>query len=344
MIIIDGSFGEGGGQILRTSLSLSLVTGKAFKINNIRAGRRKPGLMRHHLTAVNAACKIGDAVVKGNSIGSKELIFEPQTILSGDYHFKVGTAGSATLVFQTVLPALIFGKSASSLILEGGTHNPYAPPFDFLKYCFLPCLTRMGLQIDCELQKYGFYPAGGGKFKIDINPVKYLKPIIVKEKGKLKRKEVIGIVSQIPIKIAEDEVKIVCSEMDWDINTGKAISVNSSGPGNILFVILEYENYCEVFTGFGQRGVSLKKVASNVIYLVKKYISSDAPVGKYLADQLLIPIALAGHGAFCTTFLSKHTLTNIDVIKKFLNVDINYKKKYENVWEIDVKGALYEMG
>ena len=344
MIYIDGSFGEGGGQILRTALGLSLVTGKPFKINNIRAGRKKPGLLRQHLTAVNAACEIGKAVVKGNSIGSEKLFFEPHSIIPGKYRFRVGTAGSATLVFQTVLPALLFCKSASTLVLEGGTHNPYAPPFDFLKYCFLPCLSKMDVKIDCSLLKYGFYPAGGGKFEINIHPGPTLKPLIIKERGELNRKAVLGIVSDIPFKIAEDEVKIVCSRMDWDENTGKAISVNSSGPGNILFVTLEYENITEVITGFGQRGVPLKKVAENVVKQVKKYIESDAPVGEYLADQLLVPLALAGRGSFCTHSISKHTLTNIEIIKKFIDLGIQYEKKDENLIEIRIQGDHHEMG
>jgi RNA 3'-terminal phosphate cyclase (ATP) len=338
MILIDGSFGEGGGQILRTALGLSLVTGKPFKIKNIRAGRKKPGLLRQHLTAVNAAVKIGNAVAEGNSIGSKDLTFEPHSISPGVYQFHVGTAGSSTLVLQTILPALISCKSASSLVLEGGTHNPYAPPFDFLKFCFLPCLTKMGLHINCSLLKYGFYPAGGGKFKININPAQKLNPFIIRERGKLIRKDVLGIVSEIPIKIAEDEVRIVCSKMDWDKNTGKAISVISSGPGNILFAILEYENICEVFTGFGQRGVPLQKVAESVIKQLKRYIVSNAPIGEYLADQLLIPMALTGQGSFLTIGLSKHTLTNIEVIKKFLNLDINYEKKHDNLWKIRIEG------
>ncbi|MBN2535247.1 MAG: RNA 3'-terminal phosphate cyclase [Spirochaetales bacterium] len=344
MIFIDGSFGEGGGQILRTALGLSLVTGKPFNIKNIRSGRKKPGLLRQHLTAVNAAGEIGKAVVKGNSIGSGELYFEPHSVSPGEYNCQVGTAGSATLVLQTVLPALLSCKSASKLVLEGGTHNPYAPPFDFLNYCFLPCLSKMGVQIKCSLVKYGFYPAGGGEFEIDINPARPLKPFIIREREGLKRTSVLGIVSDIPFHIAEDEVKIVCSEMGWDENTGKAISVHSSGPGNIVLAILEYGNITEVITGFGQRGLPLKKVAENVVKQVKKYMESDAPVGEYLADQLLVPMALTGQGSFCTNSVSKHTLTNSEIIKKFLNVRIQYEKKGENIFEINIQGGRYEVG
>ena len=142
MLTIDGSFGEGGGQILRTSLALSLVTGKPFRIGNIRAGRKNPGLLRQHLTAVNAATEISRAEVTGAAIGSRELTFAPGSVVSGNYAFAVGTAGSTTLVLQTVLPALLVASGKSKLILEGGTHNPFAPPFDFLEKAFLPLVNR----------------------------------------------------------------------------------------------------------------------------------------------------------------------------------------------------------
>src|SRR5512138_2046230 len=163
MITIDGSQGEGGGQILRSALALSLVTGKPFRIENIRARRQKPGLMRQHLTAVNAAVEIGAAHVSGNTVGSSELTFAPTALRSGEYHFVVGTAGSCTLVLQTVLPALIIAEGSSEIRLEGGTHNPAAPPFDFLAGAFLPLLNRMGPDVRAALERPGFYPAGGGR-------------------------------------------------------------------------------------------------------------------------------------------------------------------------------------
>ncbi len=160
MITIDGSYGEGGGQILRTSLALSLVTGKPFSIRNIRAGRKKPGLMRQHLTAVNAAAEIGQAAIEGNRIGSQAFTFEPEMIKPGNFHFAIGSAGSCTLVFQTILPALLTAGEPSEIILEGGTHNPFAPPFDFLEKAFLPVINRMGPKVAAVLEKPGFYPAG----------------------------------------------------------------------------------------------------------------------------------------------------------------------------------------
>lgn len=186
MITIDGSFGEGGGQILRTSLALSLVTGQAFRIQNIRAGRPKPGLLRQHLTAVEAATKVSDGAVDGAALGSKELVFKPGKVTPGDYRFAVGTAGSATLVLQTVLPALMLGKQTSRLTLEGGTHNSHAPPFDFLQRAFLPLLCRMGPEINVKLERHGFFPAGGGRFTVDLTPAEKLSPLNLQTRGESK--------------------------------------------------------------------------------------------------------------------------------------------------------------
>ncbi len=187
VIEIDGSFGEGGGQILRTSMALSLVTGKPFHINNIWEGRRKPGLLHQHLTAVNAAATISRAELQGNDIGSQELYFAPNKVKFGQYYFAVGTAGSCTLVLLTVLSALTTADAGSELILEGGTHNPYAPPFDFLDKAFLPILNRMGPRISTKLERPGFYPAGGGKFVALIEPAKKLSQIDLLDRGHIKK-------------------------------------------------------------------------------------------------------------------------------------------------------------
>src|SRR5687768_8335334 len=163
MQVLDGSQGEGGGQVLRTSLGLSLLTGTPFKIENIRANRSPPGLRRQHLTAVEAAAQVGDAEVEGAAVGARALTFTPRAVKTGDFRFAVGTAGSCTLVLQTVLPALMTRATASRLVLEGGTHNPMAPPFDFLERVYLPLLERMGPRVSMTLERPGFYPAGGGK-------------------------------------------------------------------------------------------------------------------------------------------------------------------------------------
>ena len=210
MILIDGSEGEGGGQILRTSLALSLVTGQPFRLENIRAGRQKPGLLRQHLTAVEAATTVGAAEVIGAALGSKTLEFRPGAVTPGNYRFAVGTAGSATLVLQTVLPPLLTANAISTLTLEGGTHNPFAPPFDFLARCFAPLIQRMGPTIELELRRPGFFPAGGGKFHARIEPVKRLARFDLLERGPLRQHRARVIISKIPTHA--DHRKIPCRE------------------------------------------------------------------------------------------------------------------------------------
>ena len=254
MITIDGSYGEGGGQILRTSLALSLVTGKPFSIHNIRAGRKKPGLMRQHLTAVNAAAEIGNAAIEGNSIGSQAFTFEPQGIQPGSCHFAIGSAGSCTLVFQTILPALIIADGPSEIVLEGGTHNPFAPPFDFLKKSFLPIINRMGPRVDAVLEKPGFYPAGGGRFKVIVSPADINRVDII-ERGNIISRTACAAVANLPVKIAHRELKVVREQFDWSKDELTAVEVeNSQGPGNILTLEIESENVTEVFTGVWRKG------------------------------------------------------------------------------------------
>jgi RNA 3'-terminal phosphate cyclase (ATP) len=336
MITIDGSYGEGGGQILRTSLALSLVTGKPFAINSIRAGRKKPGLMRQHLTAVNAAAEIGKAAVKGNRIGSQEFTFDPETIRPGNFHFAIGSAGSCTLVFQTVLPALIAADGPSEIILEGGTHNPFAPPFDFLEKVFLPVINRMGPTVGTVLEKPGFYPAGGGRFKVTIDPAG-LGRMDLRARGNIIGRSARAAVANLPVKIAHRELKVVSEKLEWGSELLKAVEIeNSQGPGNILTVEIESENITEVFTGFGERGISAEKVAKRTVKSVREYLASDVPVGRYLADQLLIPMAMAGGGKFRTLSPTKHTTTNIEIIKKFLEVEIDISEHDQNHFEIGI--------
>ena len=336
MITVDGSYGEGGGQILRTSLSLSLVTGKPFSIHNIRAGRKKPGLMRQHLTAVNAAAEIGQAAIEGNRIGSQAFTFEPEMIKPGNYHFAIGSAGSCTLVFQTILPALLIAGEPSEIILEGGTHNPFAPPFDFLEKAFLPVISRMGSKFNAVLEKPGFYPAGGGRFKVSISPAG-LNGIDLLERGDIIHKTARASVANLPVKIANRELKVIREELEWGREQLNAVNVeNSQGPGNILTREIESENITEVFTGFGEKGVSAEKVAKRAVKSVQEYLASNVPVGRYLADQLLIPMVLAGGGKFRTLSPTKHTQTNVEIIKKFLDVEIAMNECEQNQWEIEI--------
>lgn len=325
MLPIDGSYHEGGGQILRTALTLSLATRTPFRIEKIRAGRKRPGLLRQHLTAVLAAARISNAAVRGAEINSTELTFVPQEVVPGDYRFSVGSAGSTMLVLQTVLPVLMLAKEPTTLTLEGGTHNPAAPPYDYVERVYLPLLQRMGARVRSELIRAGFLPAGGGVVKISIDTPFEMRALDLRQRGRIVRRSARGIVSNLPLSIAERELAMVEKNLGWERNDLIAESVASRGPGNILFLEVESEQLTEIFTGFGQRKVRAETVADRAISEAKRYLAADVAVGEHLADQLLLPMALMKGGVFTTLPLSTHSLTNIDTIGKFLPVKIQVR-------------------
>jgi len=323
VIRIDGSSGEGGGQILRSSLSLSLATGKAFRIENIRGKRERSGLLRQHLTAVLAAAEIGGAQVEGASLGSRALTFVPGAVQPGDHRFVIGTAGSGTLVLQTILPALMTASGPSCITIEGGTHNMQAPPFDFLEKCFLPVINRMGPKISVKLERYGFYPAGGGSFTVSVDPCAQLTPTELVERGEITKRKAVAIVANLPRKIAEREIDIVAKRLNWEREWMEILETrNSVGPGNI--VLIEVGTACgvtEVFCGFGRLGTTAESVAAEAAKEARAYLACEAAAGEHLADQLLLPFALAGGGAFTAQKLNRHARTNMVVIASFLPVE-----------------------
>ena len=340
-IFIDGAQGEGGGQILRTALALSLVTGRPLRIERIRAGRPKPGLLRQHLTAVKAAETIGQAAVTGAQLGSTQLTFTPGQIKAGDYHFAVGTAGSATLVLQTVLPALLLQRAGydapTRLTLAGGTHNPFAPPFNFLTKAFLPLLRQMGARVNATLERHGFYPAGGGQFTVEIEPVAQLAPLNLRARGDIVSKSARALVANLPRSVAERELKVIGQKLNWPAEWLHVEEIGQApGPGNVVSIEIETPQLTEVFTGFGARGVAAEAVAGQVIQAARRYLATEAAVGEYLADQLLLPLALAGGGAFSTMPPTRHTTTNIAVIQQFLPLQF-ITTAQPRAWEICVK-------
>jgi RNA 3'-terminal phosphate cyclase (ATP) len=333
MITIDGSFGEGGGQIIRTSLALSIVTGKPFMIERIRAGRKKPGLLAQHLTSVRAAADVCHARVEGAAMGSQVLRFEPGNVVPGNYTWNIGTAGSTTLVLQTVLPPLVLASGPSALVIEGGTHAKGAPPFDFLQRAFLPLLNRMGPRVSAELVRYGFYPAGGGKIVVEIQPAERLSPIHLESRGSVLSKQARAVVASLPRHIAERELAVVKQEMPgWDRQELVVETISDTrSPGNFVMLAFEMENVTEVFTAIGERGVTAEQVARQAVERAKQYLCVDVAAGPNLADQLLVPMALAGTGSFTTGPLSLHATTNIDVVRKFLDARIETAQVGENV-------------
>ena len=325
MLSIDGSGGEGGGQIFRTSLTLSLVTGTPFRIDRIRAGRAKPGLMRQHLTALEAAAAVGEADVDGAAVGAQEIVFRPKRLRPGNYRFAVGTAGSAGLVLQTILLPLVVARARSSLTLEGGTHNPAAPPFEFLAEAFLPLLRRMGADVDARLERAGFYPAGGGRMTVDVTDRGSLASLHLVQRGRTLRRRARALVSRLSRQIADRELAVIRSRLGWDGDELEVVMLSEgmAGPGNVVLLSLESEHVVEVFTGFGEIGVRAEAVAERVAQEARRYLAADVPVGPHLADQLLLPMALAGGGVFRTVPLSRHASTNLEVIGQFLGTSID---------------------
>ena len=327
MIELDGSIGEGGGQILRTALSLSMVTGIPFRIDRIRAKRSKPGLLRQHLTSVNAATEVCGAHVEGAVLGSTCLTFAPGLVKAGEYKFAIGSAGSCTLVFQTVLPALMLANGVSRVTFEGGTHNQMAPPFHFIERAFLPQLQRMGVKVDARLERFGFYPAGGGRFTANITPVGLgmaLVPINIEPRGALMDGFAESFFAGVPAHVAERELATVGRIMSWADEKLFIRGIdNARGPGNIVLLTLKHEHVTEVFAGFGEKGISSEAVASRVADEARCSLASDAAVGEHLADQLMIPFALTGGGSFTAVSASEHARTNAEVIQKFLAVEIS---------------------
>lgn len=337
MLTIDGSQGEGGGQILRTALSLAMITGTPFRLENVRAGRRKPGLLRQHLTCVKAAARITRAKVTGAEIGSRAVSFEPGAIRAGDYELAIGSAGSTSLVFQTILPALLAADTPSRVTLSGGTHNSSAPTFDYLERVFLPLLRRMGADVTIALKRHGFYPAGGGAWSAEISPNPKLAPLTLDETGTITTRRISADVANIAFDVAEREVREAATLLSWPADSGQARTVKSDGPGNVLAIEIGSEAVTEIFTGFGERGRLAEAVAKETAEEARAYLASGAPIGPHLADQLLLPLALAGAGTFVTCAPTPHTTTNIAVIEKFLPVEIEASRIDERRWRVTVE-------
>ncbi|MCS4250086.1 RNA 3'-terminal phosphate cyclase [Pseudomonas sp. BIGb0164] len=321
MIELDGALG--GGQVLRSGLSLAMVTGQGLHIRNIRAKRSRPGLMRQHLTAVLAAAQVCGAKVEGAELGSLTLRFEPGAIQGGEYRFSIGTAGSCTLVLQTLLPALLRAPTASRVTICGGTHNPLAPPVDFLQRAWLPLLRRMGARIELSLNRYGFAPAGGGELEAFIQPSE-LAPLHLMQRGKLLESRAIALNAGLPAEVSERELKRVGQRLGFDDAQLLSVAIDpEQGPGNLLMLEYVHEHVTEVFSAFGMHRLRAEKVADQAIEQAQEWRCTQTAVGEHLADQLLLPMAMAGGGSFTTPHMSDHLHSNMQVIQRFLPVTID---------------------
>lgn len=327
MIEIDGSQGEGGGQILRSALSLSMITGQPFRLTGIRAGRPKPGLLRQHLVAVQAATQVCGARTSPVALGASTLEFVPGPIRGGDYRFAIGSAGSSTLVLQTLLPALLHADAPSTVQVSGGTHNPLAPPVHFLQRAYGRVMAQMGAQIDIELLRFGFFPAGGGEVRAKVAPCAHLQAIELLKRGERRDGYAESFVAGVPAGVAQRELESIGSGMGWSGNQLRLRGLpGEQGPGNVLLLTLEHEQVTEVFAAFGEKAVTAEAVAKRLLGEVRRYLKSEAAVGEHLADQLLLPMALAGSGAFTATSISQHALTNAEIIRRFLPVTIRFEQ------------------
>ncbi len=335
MISIDGSHGEGGGQILRSSLTLSIATGKPFRITNIRANRRRPGLLRQHLTAVNAATAISGARVRGDELGSRELTFEPGSVRAGDHTFAIGSAGSATLVLQTVLLPLAQASAPSVITVEGGTHNPLAPPFEFLEESYLPLLGRMGVKVEASLDRMGFAPAGGGRVRICVHPGS-LGRLELEEPGRLLRRRAVATVASLPTHISQRELEVLRDRLG--LHKGEEVErvIADQGPGNVAHVELIYEHVTLVLTSFGEKGLLAEKVAARLADEVRRVTRAEVAADEHLADQLLLPLALGEGGSFTTLEPTEHARTHAEVIRTFLGRETSFERLARDRWRVAV--------
>lgn len=340
MLTINASDNGGGGQIVRSALALSKVTGQAVTLRDIRASRPRPGLMRQHLTALRAAATICNAQVQGDHIGSREVVFTPGAVKGGAYHFAVGTAGSATLVLQTVLPALMLADAPSELVLEGGTHNPFAPPFDYLQKVYVPLVNRMGPRVEVSLEQAGFYPAGGGRFTARITPVKKLEPLELHERGEIVRMQARALVANLPGEIAVRELARIKQKLNWTEDCLKIEQVkNAAGPGNVVMIELACEHVTEIVTSFGEVDRSAEAVANDVVSQYARYKGKAGAAGEHLTDQLMLPMAIAGAGSFTSIGLSLHAQTHLALIQQMLDVKVNVMDEKRGCHRISFGGC-----
>ena len=344
---IDGSTGEGGGQIIRTALSLSMLTGTPIEVTNIRAGRAKPGLMRQHLMCVEASKTISNASLTGAHLGSTAFSFTPNNVQSGDYSFDIGSAGSTSLVLQTLLPTLLFANSdtskTSTITIKGGTHNPLAPTTDFLQQAFVPTLAKLGMQVDIDCLQAGFAPIGGGEIKASITPFLRradAKPFKLTERGELMNIELVASVLNLDYDICTRELAsaktaLIESGIDETLIKTQGNKLRGVGEGNSCYAKVVHhvkeDIHQEMFTLLGEKRSSAENVGNRLAGLVKRYLfTTDALVDEYLTDQLLLLLALAGGGTFTARMISGHTETQAGLIREFLPIEIKFEAINEN--------------
>lgn len=337
MITINGAQGEGGGQIFRSALTLSMCLGKAVTVTQIRQGRTKPGLMRQHLACVNAAAEICDAKVNGAHLGSQEITFEPGDIKAGNYRFAIGSAGSTCLLFQTLLPALARSGHVSELILEGGTHCSFSPSFDFIRHAYLPQLEKMGYRVEVNIDSYGFYPVGGGRWTAKIYPLTQTEASFdLTELGSVMMHEGLAISSRIAKHVSERELQHLQKRSKWSYDRLEHQAVNSPGAGNVVSLRTHFKQHTAVCESIGTLGVSAERVAGRAVQAMSELLKAEVPVCEHLADQLLLPMALGYGGRFMSVEPSQHTKTHCEVIAMLTQRQVSMQQVNKHAWLLEL--------
>jgi RNA 3'-terminal phosphate cyclase (ATP) len=345
-VTIDGSQGEGGGQIVRTSLALSVLLGTELTLINIRAGRPKPGLQAQHLTAVRAAAAVSHATVEGGAIGSPAIQFAPRGVHPGHYLFDVaeirGSAGSVSLVYQTVLLPLAFAGAPSTVTLRGGTHVPWSPPYDYVSQVFLRALAPVGLEASLELSQAGYYPPGGGLLEGSIQPAAALQPLDLTQRGPLERLTALVRTSNLPGHVAERMAARITDRLPPRKLHVDVSEIPARSPGAFCLLVAEHKGAVAGFDGLGELRKPAEKVADEAIDAYEAFERTGAAVDRHLADQLLLPLSLAaGRSRFTTDAVTEHLLTNAAVIRQFLPncaIDIRGKKGQPGTVEVAGNG------
>jgi len=337
---IDGSKGEGGGQILRSALTLSLMTDQNFRIVNIRARRSKPGLRPQHLASVKAAASVGQAQVEGAYLGSREIDFRPSSIHPGSYRFEIPTAGSTSLVLQTIFLPLSVAEAPVEIEIIGGTHVPWSPCFHYLDLNWLPTMRSLGFRADLGLKLAGFYPQGGGLIRASVQPVRRITPLQCIHRGDLTRVSGLSTVSNLPESIAERQRKRAVKRL---IDLGCPVEIEnqtlpSPGKGTLLLLQAEFESGQACYFGLGARGKSAERVADEVVDVLQVFLHGEGVVDEYLADQLLLPLAFAdGDSEFRSSTITQHLLTNAEVIRAFGAAEINIRGKLDQPGVVEIR-------
>jgi RNA 3'-terminal phosphate cyclase (ATP) len=322
MIDIDGAQGEGGGQVLRTSLALSLITGKAFRLRNIRAGRARPGLQAQHLMSVQAAAKIGKAKLRGASLGSSDLTFEPGHVSAGDYHFEIGTAGATSLVLHTIYLPLTLAGNPSNVSIEGGTHVKASPCFDFLARTWAAYVRVLGIRIDMQIDRAGFYPRGGGMIRASIEPTARILPFPGMTSTSVGHATIVGGVAGLLAHVGERLVQTAVDRLrELTLEVGVKRETWQGGPGCMLGIELPTEPAPTFLFSLGEKGKPAEAVAHEAVDQVAKFLAIESlGVDEHSADQLLLPLALAdGRSEFRVSANSSHLLTNAAIVQLFVD-------------------------